>query len=172
MELAFMKTHPSSLKSNKSYLTAIKRKGLSAPMQYLIGEDLIIGSVLDYGCGRGVDANLINAERYDPYWFSAPLVDKYDTITCIYVLNVIQNPCERIDVLHKLYKLLNPNGIAYIAVRRDSFTEGRTSKGTWQGKINLDLPVLVEAKNRFCIYKIIKKDYSINQITKGADYET
>lgn len=161
MESTMTRTRPSSPEPNKSYLTAIKRKGLSAPMRHLHEEGFLAGSILDYGCGRGGDANLINAERYDPYWFTAPLVDTYDTITCIYVVNVIRDLDERRDVIHKIQRLLNPNGVAYIAVRRDRFMEGTTAKGTWQGHITLNAETVVHAKNRFEIYKITRESKDV-----------
>jgi SAM-dependent methyltransferase len=147
---------PISQRSNNSHLTAIKRTKLSAPMRFLKEEGYLQGSHLDYGCGKGSDANILNIERYDPYWFNVPLVDTYDTITCLYVLNVIPDLSERATVLHELHRLLKPDGVAYIAVRRDRFTEGWTSRGTWQGHVVLNLETVHIANGRFQIYKLTK----------------
>ena len=57
-----MRTKKSQAQNNiYSYNTAIKRSKLSAPLRILLKENLIIGSVLDYGCGRGM-----MQERYPP----------------------------------------------------------------------------------------------------------
>ena len=68
---------------NKSHLTAIKRTKLSVPIR---GLDLKGKRVLDYGCGRGSDADLLGADKYDPYYFPERPTGKYDVILCTYVL--------------------------------------------------------------------------------------
>ena len=61
---------------DNSHKTAIKRNKLSAPMRYLSENNLLKGDLLDYGCGRGDDADLLSMDKYDP-----PIVLSYDTIT-------------------------------------------------------------------------------------------
>jgi hypothetical protein len=61
-------------------------------------------------------------------------------------------------VVEKIKSYLAPNGIAYIAVRRDVKKEGVTSKGTQQWNVVLNLPVVVEKKNQFCIYELINSE--------------
>jgi hypothetical protein len=58
-------------------------------------------------------------------------------------------------ILDRLLRLLKPGGKAYISVRRDPFKEGVTSKGTFQRKAFLDLPVLCK-NSRYCIYEMTK----------------
>jgi SAM-dependent methyltransferase len=142
----------------QSHKTAMRRSALSAPARYLSEHGLINGRALDYGCGRGFDAKALGLEKYDPYYEPTPPIGKYDTILCIYVLNVL--PIEWQDeILAKLRQLLAPSGKAYIAVRRDFFTVGYTSIGTYQRKVELAIPfeashIVVEKSNRFCIYGV------------------
>jgi len=68
---------------NKSYLTAIKRKKLSAPMAWLKQKGLLKKGFLDYGCGRGSDADLIAdpscmVSKYDPHYFPVKPKGKFD----------------------------------------------------------------------------------------------
>jgi len=138
-----------------SHKTAISRNKLSAPMNYLFKNHLIPGSALDYGCGKGFDADWLFMDSYDPYFRPSFPTKHYDTITCIYVLNVIESPGERQDVLNAIKSLLNPKGIAYVAVRNDKDKlKGKTSKG-WQGHIVLDLHVVRTTKG-YVIYKLVK----------------
>ena len=142
--------------TDNSYKTAIKRNKVSAPMRYLAENGLLTGELLDFGCGRGDDAERLSMDKYDPFY--APSVPKkqYDTITCNYVLNVIEFSISRYETLRRIEKLLKDDGTAYITVRRDKFEEGRTSKGTYQTYVTLDLPVLIEKKGSFITY-ILKK---------------
>ena len=140
--------------NNKSHLTAITRKTLSAPMHYLFRHALIQPG-LDYGCGKGTDATILGLEKYDPYYFPCRnFLYNFNLITCIYVLNVLL-PAEQVKVAKNIEYLLAPHGVAYFAVRRDVKQDGLTTKGTYQCNVVLDLPKLVENKN-FCIYKMEK----------------
>jgi SAM-dependent methyltransferase len=144
--------------SEASKLTAIKRKKLSSPMKYLYDECLISSNHLDYGCGRGDDADTLFCDKYDPNWFPEKPQTRYDSITCVYVLNVIEEHKEREAVIKDIKGLLNPGGKAYIAVRRDNFKEGYTSRGTWQGMIELPQKVVRLERGKFCIYEIDKEE--------------
>jgi len=141
---------------DKSHLTAISRKSLSSPAKWLLDNNLLVGRLLDYGCGKGTDASILKANTYDPYYFQFNLTGwEFDTIYCIYVLNVL--PAVKIPfVLDEIKQRLASNGIAYLVVRRDIKQEGLTSKGTEQWNVVLDLPIVVEKKNKFCIYKLVK----------------
>jgi hypothetical protein len=149
------------LKENKAHLTAISRKTLSQPMKHLVKEGLILDSALDYGCGRGQDADELCINAYDPYHRpdeDALVTNHYKTVTCNYVLNVIPEEHARHAVLNKIRDLLTDDGIAYVSVRNDvKALNGWTSKSTWQGLVLLDLPVVKKTSN-FIMYKVTKND--------------
>ena len=147
-----------NLKSNLfSHLTAKDRESLSFPARLLLNKNLLIGDVLDFGCGFGKDVELlktknININGYDKYHFPKYPEKRYDTVICFYVLNVIL-PEEQADVLMEISKLIKTNGKAYFAVRRDLQYEGfRThkvhQKPTYQ--CNVILPFKSIYKNESC----------------------
>jgi diadenosine tetraphosphate (Ap4A) HIT family hydrolase len=116
-----------------SYLTAKERDTLSFPAKILFNQNLLVGDVLDFGCGFGNDVTMLKAkgitiDGYDKYHFPEYPKKKFDTIICFYVLNVLL-PEEQTTVLMELSQLIKPNGKVYIAVRRDLQYEGfRTHK--------------------------------------------
>ena len=118
-----------NLKSNaNSHLTAKERETLSFPAKTLVNQNLLVGEVLDFGCGYGSDVKLlqnkgIKIEGYDKYYFPEYPDKKFDTIICFYVLNVLM-PEEQATVLMELSQLIKPTGKVYIAVRRDLQYEG------------------------------------------------
>jgi diadenosine tetraphosphate (Ap4A) HIT family hydrolase len=115
-------------KNNFSYFTAIERIYLSFPAQFLLNKNLLKGKILDFGCGFGNDVKLLQQKSfditgYDPYYFPEVPDDKFDTIICFYVLNVLFAE-EQSNVLMAVSHLLKPGGKAYYAVRRDIKKEG------------------------------------------------
>jgi len=120
----------------QSYKTAIRRKGLSAPMRRLRESGRMKGRVLDFGCGQGHDADILGVQGYDPHWRPSRPRGKFDTITCNYVLNVLRLRKDREEVLKEVLDLLSPGGIAYVTVRRDVKGCYKTTKG-WQVNVRL-----------------------------------
>jgi diadenosine tetraphosphate (Ap4A) HIT family hydrolase len=111
-----------------SHLTAIERTSISYPARILLNQNKIHGKVLDFGCGIGKDVEVLKANNiaiagYDPFYFPDYPIEKYDTILCFYVLNVLL-PEEQAEVLMHVSNLLKPDGKAYFAVRRDIQYEG------------------------------------------------
>jgi len=141
----------------KSYNTAIARKGPSSPLLSLEKMGLISGKVLDYGCGKGADGKYlssksISVDSYDPFWNPINLNQKYDTILCTYVLNVLEGNEEE-ELISNILKHLSPKGKAYISVRRDIKKDGKTSRG-YQRNVTLTYPIIKERKNNYCIYEL------------------
>jgi diadenosine tetraphosphate (Ap4A) HIT family hydrolase len=117
-----------SSQNPNSHLTAIERTSLSYPARILLNQKKIKGKVLDFGCGIGKDVELLKNEGfditgYDLFYFPTFPTEKYDTILCFYVLNVLL-PEEQAEVLMNVSSLLKPNGKAFFAVRRDIQHEG------------------------------------------------
>jgi DNA phosphorothioation-associated putative methyltransferase len=122
---------------DKSHLTAIKRKKISLPMRWLIDNGHINSGddILDYGCGRGYDADELEITGYDPYYRPELPDRKFDIVTCNYVLNVIEDPQERLNVETEL--IFRARKKAFVSVRNDVHAlNGCTSKGTWQGVVD------------------------------------
>ena len=139
------------------HLTAIQRKGPSAPLNLFLKNKIFFkrASILDYGCGHGADVRALkelgfNVTGYDPYWAPIENISASDYITCTYVFNVLR-PAERERTLEKIKKLLRPNGQALITVRRD-FSRDYASKNGQQFRVVLDLPTVFKLKNRFETY--------------------
>lgn len=111
-----------------SHLTAIERIYLSFPGRFLLEKNLLQGKILDFGCGFGNDVKLLQQKGfditgYDPYYFPQYPNEKFDTIICFYVLNVLF-PEEQANVIMGVSHFLKPGGKAYFAVRRDVKKEG------------------------------------------------
>lgn len=140
--------------THNGHKTAIARKRPSAPMLALSRKGLLVGKMLDYGCGRGFDAVAFGMDGYDPHYRPNLPDRKYDTITCNFVLNVIPDATEREFVISVIRSMLAPGGTAYVTVRTDkSSLNGWTKAGTWQGLIELDAPI-VQRGAGFVTYKI------------------
>ena len=139
--------------------TARARSKPSAPARWLydnLGFDLD-EDTLDYGCGRGTDARYfgirgwdINGRGHEPL----DRYDKFDTILCSYVLNVIPSENERMQVITHIKNHLTPEGNAYLTVRNDKKNlNGWTKSGTYQTFVDLPLPI-VHKTSGYIIYKL------------------
>jgi len=146
------------MKNQYSHLTAKNREKISFPMSWLKKQNLLQGNILDFGCGFGFDvaflkSNNIAIEGFDPFYFKEfDQSKKYDTITCIYVLNVLEQ-AEQSRVLMRISNLLKNGGKAFFAVRRDLKKEGYRNhfihkKPTYQ--TNVVLPFKSVFKNESC----------------------
>lgn len=145
-----------------SHKTAISRSKLSTPTKYLLDNDLLTGTVLDYGCGRGDDISRLLSEHgmnihgYDTHY--APMLRDglYETIICNYVLNTIAKKTQRNFIVNHIKSILTKEGVAYISVRNDKKNlNGLTKSGTWQGLIELDYPIKRLTSN-FKMYTITR----------------
>lgn len=143
-------------KNLNSHLTAIERSKLSYPTRLLLYKDCLKGFVLDFGCGFGKDVSDLKSKGYsvcgyDPYYFPNYPKEKFDTIYCNYVLNVLQRE-EQAKVLFEISKLLKIGGKAYFAVRRDIKKSGFRlhyihKKNTYQTNVILPFKSLFENEN-------------------------
>lgn len=125
-------------------------------MTFLKKNDIQLRGMLDYGCGKGFDADFFGMDKYDPHFFPDKPTKKYQRITCNYVLNVIESDQEVNDVISDIQNLLVPGGCAYIAVRNDRENlNGKTKKGAYQRLIQLDALKLFQNSD-FTIYIISK----------------
>lgn len=94
--------------------TAISRNNFSRPVQVALASNLIpkSSSFFDYGCGKGDDIRALKsigheASGWDPTHNSKERLKKADIVNLGYVVNVIEDQEERIDVIRKAYDLAN-----------------------------------------------------------------
>ena len=94
------------------HLTALTRNSLSAPVQLLFRHGLLPpgSTVFDYGCGRGGDvtglvANGLTANGWDPHFAPDEPILEADVVNLGFVVNVIEDPAERVDAMNKAFKL-------------------------------------------------------------------
>lgn len=158
-----------------SHLTAKERKTLSFPAKILHNRKLLIGDVLDFGCGLGKDVELLQAQGinivgYDKHYFPKFPIKRFDTIICFYVLNVLL-PEEQASVLLDVSLLLKPSGKAYFAVRRDIRYEGFRMhkihlKQTYQCNVKLRYKTIFKNENcemyEYIHYNQLKRKVNID----------
>lgn len=102
--------------------TAMARTGPSAPVQHLRAHapELLRGRVLDFGSGRGADAEALRATAYDPHHPKASVRKRptgtFSTVLATYVLNVLPKD-ERHAALREVAGYVRPGGHLVLAVR-------------------------------------------------------
>lgn len=127
--------------------TAIRRNDYSRPVKCLLADGLLTPTtcLLDYGCGRGEDVELLTAAGFrcsgwDPVFRpDAPRLPA-DVVTLSYVLNVIEDADERAATLHRAWGLCR--GLLVVAAQVQLDGRGRarvefgdgvlTGRGTFQ----------------------------------------
>lgn len=129
----------------RRYLTALSRTTISAPIQLLVRHALLSRSTsfFDYGCGRGDDiaalrSQGIEANGWDPHYRPDESKREADVVNLGFVVNVIEDPAERVDALTGAFALTR--GVLAIGVMLHSNdTPGRpyrdgflTSRSTFQ----------------------------------------
>ncbi len=92
--------------------TALSRQALSVPIQLLTRHGLLEPSqtFFDYGCGRGGDMTRLREEGYavggwDPYFAPASEHHPADVVNLGFVINVIEDPAERVEALRSAFHL-------------------------------------------------------------------
>lgn len=123
------------------------RTRLSRPLGLVLSHALLTpeATLLDYGCGRGGDVTRLlsmgySATGWDPTHAPHGELAAADVVNLGYVLNVIEEPSERVEVLRRAWKLALE--VLVVAVRPDweiRGVEGRrfgdgivTTKSTFQ----------------------------------------
>lgn len=109
-----------------SYKTAISRKKLSRPTRLF--EPYLEGEVLDFGCGRGTDADLLGADKYDSHYSPEIPTKIYGTVLVVYVLNTVYS--QRIVLLHAM-SFVKPGGLIMVACRTPKEVNKCASLAKW-----------------------------------------
>ena len=120
---------------NESHKTAITRKKWSKPGRWLYKEffkknKIPLGSMLDFGAGKSIDSECWKKETgaiaraYDeheqpkfPGRGNRPDGQKFELVTVIFVLNVVETDQDRIKILNDAMQYVKPDGYIFIATR-------------------------------------------------------
>jgi len=96
------------------HLTALSRTSLSAPIQFLLRFGLLDKgeSLFDYGCGRGDDIAELAEQGFtvtgwDPHYAPDREIHPADIVNLGFVVNVIEDPAERVEAIQKAFSLAN-----------------------------------------------------------------
>ncbi len=97
--------NPAAVKIER-HRTALSRAGLSMPVRTLLENGILrpSDSFFDYGCGLGDDVAGLQvlgyrASGWDPHYAPAELKRESEIVNLGFVLNVIEDPAERVEVL-------------------------------------------------------------------------
>ena len=147
------------------HLTALSRANLSAPVQMLVRHGLLrdeTTSLFDYGCGRGDDIEALKrsgfqAHGWDPHYANDRPIFPCDLVNIGFVINVIEDPAERVEALHQAFKLakralvfgvmLYPNALTGVSYQDGVLTTRSTfQKYFTQGEIKTYVEDVLQAE--------------------------
>jgi DNA phosphorothioation-associated putative methyltransferase len=124
--------------------TAIARPKVSVPTKWAFNQGVVdsTSNVFDWGCGKGKDSEWLkeqgcNVTSYDPFYAPENNPKSFDfsntdVIICNYVLNVIECPQERIDLVQNIIKSANGNAKIVISARPDKQINKEAKKKGWK----------------------------------------
>lgn len=163
-----IKTQEEIFIKTKPYLTAIHRTKISLPLKTTIPFLKEESKILDYGCGYGFDVKYLKennylANGYDKYIsskFNKIEYESYDVINLFYVLNVIEDIEERVEVLKAIKDLANDTSTFFICVR------GYEEFKKYKGKYEVYKDGIITSRNTFQkyykeeeIYEFLKENF-------------
>jgi hypothetical protein len=131
---------------NESHKTAIPRKKWSVPGRWLYEnffkkDNIALDSMLDFGAGKSIDIKCwrketgADAQAYDEYeqpGFPGRGIRpdrKFELVTVIFVLNVVETDQDRIKILNDAMQYVKPDGYIFIATRSKKDIANAVKKG-------------------------------------------
>src|SRR5262245_8039039 len=112
--------------------TALQRGDLSRPVRRALSDGLLTqaATLFDYGCGRGGDLELLQAQGiqcsgWDPAFRSEAERCAADVVNLGYVINVIEKPAERAEALRKSWELAR--SLLVVSAQVHVSSRGRTA---------------------------------------------
>ena len=127
--------------------TAIVRRDLSQPMQLMMRFGIVTQerTLFDYGCGQGEDVAALSSQGFeafgwDPHHATGGNRRKADVVNLGFVLNVIEDPRERLETLKSAWNFAQQALCVAVMVQGKTSTAGYrsyrdgflTSRGTFQ----------------------------------------
>lgn len=119
--------------------TAITSKTCSMPTKWAYLNNLLKLNVLDYGCGKERDSIWLknkgfNVVSYDPYFKPNTRINfnSIETILLNYVLNVIENPSERKELLSYLINNSKDETNILVSVRSTKEIYNKSLESNWK----------------------------------------
>lgn len=144
-----------------SHLTAISRTNLPVPVRWLLGQGMIHGDVLDYGCGKCQTLNetwskspgIQKIHSYDPHYQPVMPEGLFDVILCTYVLCTVKEEDQNY-ILWDIQRRLKGNGVGFISVRNDEPKQGwgYSSRNTFQRQVILSFLYQLRETSQYRIY--------------------
>jgi hypothetical protein len=122
--------------------TAIRRTAPSKPATEVLRvlvPTLAVTTLLDHGCGHGVDprwyrAQGIDADGFDPhppFGHDAPPSRRYDLVTSVYVVNVLDDADARVAALRDAARHVRAGGALLVVSRSTSCIQREATGGAW-----------------------------------------
>lgn len=121
--------------------TAINSKSPSVPTRLAYSKGFIRETVLDWGCGKKRDTNWLHSQNIQTYYYDIlyessreiNLIDfqQVKTILLNYVLNVIEEPQERIDLLNEIKSHAFNETILLMSARSEKEIKQKSVEGKW-----------------------------------------
>ena len=116
--------------------TAILRRRISKPVQLLLEDKLLTEETtfFDYGCGKGEDLYFLSkmklkANGFDRFFQPHNSKIKSDIVNLGFVINVIEDPMERISVLNDAFALAQDLLVVSVMIRDTVVQAGETEYG-------------------------------------------
>ncbi len=105
--------------------TALRRYSCSRPIALALTDGVVspTTTVFDYGCGLGGDVEYlqrrgVQASGWDPHHAPDASIEEADVVHLGYVLNVIEDPRERVETLTRAYALARRALVVSVRVER------------------------------------------------------
>jgi 2-polyprenyl-3-methyl-5-hydroxy-6-metoxy-1,4-benzoquinol methylase len=124
-------------------------------------QGLDAGTVLDFGCGYGMDADEFGWDKYDPYYEPRDLaaLGPYDTVVCTYVVSAVSEAVAE-SITDNIFRLLRQSGIAYFVVPRNLPKEGKLSGYAKRPQSN----VVLKGEGVTSVH-LVEKEFEIYAVT-------
>ncbi len=132
---------PADCQAHKTAITRRSPSPFARSVLEVLAAKLSVSSILDYGCGHGTDVAHyrkagLDADGYDPYppfgWAHKPTPTAgYDLVTLIFVLNVLPDPWQRVQVLKQATTYLRPGGRMLVVTRSPHDIQTRAAQANW-----------------------------------------
>ncbi|MDQ1527918.1 MAG: hypothetical protein QOG18_2531 [Microbacteriaceae bacterium] len=129
----------SKCQPHKTAMSRVRPSPFARTVMDVLVPRLGITSILDHGCGRGIDVDHyraagLDADGWDPhpsFGWTAEHDRQYDLVANIFVLNVLPDPWQRIQALQHAAQFARPGGCLFVVTRSPADIDAKAASVNW-----------------------------------------